>query len=495
VAGNLERETKLQVPPGFRLPDLRGNGLEAVERPTERLVTTYVDTPDLRIARWGCSLRHRRGEGWTVKLPADQGDAELLSRDEHVFEGDDPRKLPVDAGDLVRAFVRSAELGPVARLQTRRIPIEIRDELGRAIAQVTDDEVSVMDGRRVATRFREVEVELDPTTSSDVAEALVARLREAGAGQVDNVSKLRRALGPRADEAPDVVVEDLGEDATIADVVRVALSASAVRLLTHDAGVRIGEDPEHVHQARVATRRLRSDLRTFRDFLDPAWVGPLRDELKWLGSALGAVRDTEVLRDRLVSRLSELPDADRSAGEALIDGLETTRAEARDGLLATMREPRYLELLDAIVAAARSPSVLNEFASSPGRNAFGPILDAPWKHLEAAIDGARHEASDEALHNARIRAKRVRYAAEAVAPVFGKTARKFAEAAADLQDVLGEHQDAVVAAAWLRESRTGEHAFAAGELAAFEAEARTAARAEWPAAWKALARKRLRFWA
>jgi CHAD domain-containing protein len=490
----LERETKLQVPPGFRLPDLRGEGLEAEEQPIERLVTTYVDTPDLRIARWGSSLRHRGDEGWTVKLPApDEGS--LLARNEHVFDGADPRKLPVGAVDLLRAFVRGAELAPVARLRTRRAGIEVRDELGRAIARVTDDEVSVMDGRRVATRFREVEVELDPSTSSEVGEVLVARLREAGAGPVDNVSKLRRALGPRADEAPDVVVEDLDEDATVADVVRSALAASAVRLLTHDAGVRLGEDPEDVHQARVATRRLRSDLRTFRNFLDPAWAKPLRDELKGLGSALGAVRDAEVLRDRLRSRLSELPDADRSAGDALIDALETTRAEARDGLLATIRDASYVELLDAIVAAARTPRVLEEFASSPGRKAFAPVLDAPWKHLETAIERARHEASNEALHNARIRAKRARYAAEAVAPVFGKAARKFAKAAADVQDVLGEHQDAVVAGAWLRETGAGDHAFVAGELAGFEAEAAGAARAEWPAAWETLARKKLRFWA
>ncbi len=490
---NLERETKLQVPAGFRLPDLGGDGLEAVERPAERLVTTYVDTPDLRIARWGCSLRHRKGEGWTVKIPA-EGDGKLLARSEHVFDGDDPRKLPLAAADLVRAFVRSAELAPVARLQTRRTAIEVRDGLGRSIAQVTDDEVSVMDGRRVATRFREVEVELDPSTSSEVAETLVARLREAGAGPVDNVPKLRRALGHRADDAADVVIEDVDEDATVADVVRRALAVSAVRLLRHDPGVRVGEDPEEVHQARVATRRLRSDLRTFRDVLDPAWASPLRDELKRLGSALGAVRDTEVLRDRLRSRVSKLPETDASAAGSLIDGLESTRAEARDALLASMRDPRYVELLDAIVDAAGAPRVLEEFASSPARKAIGPVLEAPWKHLESAVDGARHEASDEALHNARIRAKRVRYGAEAVAPVFGKRARSFAEAAAELQDVLGEHQDAVVAGAWLRERSMGEHAFVAGELAAFESEASAEARGAWPRAWKALSRKRLRFW-
>jgi CHAD domain-containing protein len=494
VPVNLERETKLQVPAGFRLPELGGDGLEAVARPAERLVTTYVDTPDLRIARWGSSLRHRKGEGWTVKLPAAGEGGSLLARREHVFEGDDPRKLPVAAADLVRAFVRGADLGPVARLQTKRTAVELRDELGRSVAQVTDDEVSVMDGRRVGARFREVEVELDPGSSADVAEALVARLREAGAGSVENISKLRRALGPAAGEGPDVVIDELAGDVTVVRVVRRALAESAVRLIVHDPGVRVGDDPEDVHQARVATRRLRSDLRTFRDLVDASWAGPLRDELKWLGSALGEVRDAEVLRDRLRSRASRLPDAEQFEADALVDGLEATRAEARDALLGSMREPRYVELLDSVVDAAHDPRVVDEVASSPARELLAPVLERPWKHLETAIDHLDSDPSDEALHAARIRAKRVRYAAEAVAPVFGKTARRFAETAADLQDVLGEHQDAVVAGAWLREARATEHAFVAGELAGFETQAAGEARGEWPAAWKALSRKKLRFW-
>jgi inorganic triphosphatase YgiF len=157
---NLEREVKLQAPAAFRLPDLGGDGFAADEQEPLRLVTTYVDTPDLRIARWGCSLRHRNTEGWTVKLPATE-EGSLLVRAEHVFEGDDPRRLPVAAADLLRADVRGGELSPVARLRTLRRGVAVRDELGRPVAVVTDDEVSVMDGRRVASRFRELEVELD----------------------------------------------------------------------------------------------------------------------------------------------------------------------------------------------------------------------------------------------------------------------------------------------------------------------------------------------
>jgi CHAD domain-containing protein len=112
------------------------------------------------------------------------------------------------------------------------------------------------------------------------------------------------------------------------------------------------------------------------------------------------------------------------------------------------------------------------------------------------VEGAREDASDASLHAVRIRAKRARYAAEAVSPVFGKRAQAFAKAAADLQDVLGDHQDSVVARAWLRQAAEGgADAFVAGELAAIEAQAAAEARAAWPKAWKALSRKRLRFWA
>ena len=86
---------------------------------------------------------------------------------------------------------------------------------------------------------------------------------------------------------------------TPTDVVRAAIARSTARLLAHDPGVRLGDDPEDVHQARVATRRMRSDLRTFRRVLDEDWDESMRDELKWLGGLLGAVRDTDVLLDRL----------------------------------------------------------------------------------------------------------------------------------------------------------------------------------------------------
>ena len=353
-----------------------------------------------------------------------------------------------------------------------------------------------MDGRRVASRFRELEVELDPQAEDDLSERLIDRLTQAGAGPLDNVPKLVRALGPRAASPPDVEVAEVDEDATVAEVVRRELATSVVRLLRHDAGVRLGQDPEAVHQARVATRRVRSALRTFRDVLDPEWGGSLRGRLKQVAGGLGAVRDTEVLRDRLRSGGRSLPEGDRKGLEELLTRLESTRDEARERLLAAIREPSYVALLDELVEAAREPRVLEEAAGAPAASELASALERPWKHLEHAVEGAGEDASDASLHAVRIRAKRARYAAEAVSPVFGKRAEAFADAAADLQDVLGDHQDSVVARAWLRAAaQDGADAFVAGELAAIEAQAAAEARAAWPKAWKALSRKRLRFWA
>jgi PLD-like domain/CYTH domain len=177
-----EREVKLAAAPSFRMPPLDGlaDGVQLVPREPQQLSTTYFDTEDLRLARWGVNVRHRLGEGWTVKLSA-QSDGALLVRPELVFAGHS-RRPPAPAVDLVRAFVRSAELRPQARLRTVRRGIELQDAEGRLVAEVLEDEVSVLEGRRLATRFRELEVEIRDESPPALLDRLVERLRQAGAG-------------------------------------------------------------------------------------------------------------------------------------------------------------------------------------------------------------------------------------------------------------------------------------------------------------------------
>jgi CHAD domain-containing protein len=500
-----EREAKLAVPVGFELPELGGadDGFSAEPQAPRRLRTTYYDTPDLRLARWGASLRHRPGEGWTVKLPVGQEGA-LLVRGEHVFAGDS-RKPPRAAVDLVRPFVRSGQLGAVVRMRTLRRPVELRDQAGTPLAEIVDDEVQVLDGQRISTRFREVEVELAEAASTGpalregaaVLERVLERLRQAGAEAADPTPKYLRALAGRDGQlGPELAQPELDENASVEALLRHDLAAGTIRLFRHEAAVRIGEDPEAVHQARVATRRLRSTLRTFRSLLEPEWTTRLRDELKWLADLLGAVRDADVLLGRFREHLAALPEADAKAGQRLLRSLVERREADRGRLLGAMGEPRYATLLDELVAAAAAPALLPG-ADQRAVEAMPPLVTKPWRRLRKTVRAAGPDPADEDLHQIRIRAKRVRYAAEAVEPVIGKPADRFADAAADLQDVLGDQHDAVVGESWLREaarSARRDQALAAGLLVAAERASAAASRGAWRSAWKALDRKRLRAW-
>jgi CHAD domain-containing protein len=492
-----EREAKLVAPAGFDLPRLGGpeDGFLAEPQAARRLQTTYYDTADLRLARWGASLRYRPGEGWTVKLPQGQEGA-LLVRAEHVFPGDG-RRPPAEAVAMVRAFVRTGQLSPVVRMRTLRRPVELREPGGSRLAELADDDVQVLDGRRITARFRELEVELDEDADDDLLEQVVDRLLEAGAQAAEPTPKYLRALGGRERVlGPEIVPPELDDDATVEALLRHDLASGTLRLFRHEAGVRTGEDPEAVHQARVATRRLRSTLRTFSSLLDPDWTDRLRDELKWLADLLGQVRDTDVLLERFNEHLAALPAADAKVGPRLLAALVDQRDSARRRLLRAMATERYAVLLDDLVAAAAAPALLPG-ADHPAAQVMPPLVTKPWKRLRKQVRKAGDDPPDDQLHQIRIRAKRARYAAEAVEPVIGQPAEDYADAVADLQSVLGDHQDAVVGEAWLREaagSARRDVALVAGLLIAAERASAADTRERWRAVWKTASRKKLRAW-
>jgi CHAD domain-containing protein len=482
-----EREVKLSAPTGFRWPEFGADtAIVATALDKKSFQTAYFDTPDLRLARWGCSLRHRSGEGWTLKLPTTAAEGSpLLVRGEYLFEGE-LTKVPDAALSLVAAYVRGAEVKPVARLRTVRYPVRLDSTDGAPIAEMVLDEVSVLEGRRLVERFREVEVEIAPETSPETLGVILEALRVSGAVPTDPVPKYARALGTRAWAPPEVFVGDLSPTATAGQLLRRAIAASVDRYLRQEPGVRIGEDPEAVHQARVATRRLRSDLRTFASLIDPTWGAELGDKLRWLGGLLGAARDADVLHTRLRSRVESLPEEDRPAGAKIVADLSSDQETAHAFLLAGLTGDSYLGVVQSLVDAARAPRLLPE-SHQPAHDLALGFLAGPWKKLRRQVASLDSPTPDAELHEVRIRAKRCRYAAEAVAPVLGRKALAFARAAAGLQEVLGEHQDAVVTRALLRERGTGAQpdvAFAAGALAGLEAAAASAARAQWPAAYR-----------
>jgi CHAD domain-containing protein len=304
-------------------------------------------------------------------------------------------------------------------------------------------------------------------------------------------------LTPHATLTPEIPVADLARDATAGDVVTRAIGLSVIRLVLHDPVVRLDVDPEGVHQARVATRRLRSDLRTFRSLIEPSFGASLRDELGWLAGLLGEVRDGDVLLERFRSRVDGLADDDRAGAAPLLVTLEEARDAAHDRLLETLDSERYANLLSTLVDAANAPGLRAE-AAGPAVEIVPALVRRPWHRLQKRVKACHARPTDAQLHEIRIRTKRVRYAADAVAPVVGKPARAFARAAAGLQEVLGDLNDAVVAAAWLNgwsaRLSDSDAVHAASVLAASEREAAETSRAAWVRAWERLAAPELRSW-
>lgn len=488
-----EGPIRLEAPPHFdppRLTDL-GEGVEVSAPVRTQVNSVYWDTPDMRLARWGCLLLAVQDQGWEVDVPALHPSKGRIS--ETMMIAGATTDPPDAALDLLRAYVRTARLGPVARLKRVRQTVQVGGTNGTGI-RVQSDEVSVLDGRRVAARYRELVLDAGGDADTATVHGVIARLRAAGAGGPDPVPEYARILGPASTEAPEIVVPEPGPRSTLAEGITAAIAGSVVRLMRHDAMVRVG-DIEAVHQARVATRRLRSDLGTFESLLEADLTDQLRDEVKWVTALLGDVRDADVLIERLSGRMAVIPGP--AAGQrAILGRLNARRDAARNRMLAGLRGHRYAVLLDKLVRIAVNPplSVDGERLASP---LFPRLVSRPWAKLDKAVDRLGEDPTNEALHAVRIAAKRARYAAEAVAPVVGKPARRFAEGVAALQQSLGDYNDTVVAREWLAEvaSRLGAGgAFYAGVLTERERLLGDEALSNWREAWRKLDRKKLHDW-
>ena len=179
------------------------------------------------------------------------------------------------------------------------------------------------------------------------------------------------------------------------------------------------------------------------------------------------------------------PGVERDAQSLLTAAVDEHDAAQRR-VLAALRTSRYLDLVDRLVQGAMTPRMRPSAASATSRD-LARLVRRPWKRLAKAHAALGDDPSDPELHALRIRAKRARYAVEAIAgAVGGDEPRKFAAALADLQDVLGNHQDAVVATTWIHEHSTGAdpgEAYAAGVLTGLLRADAQAARDALPDAW------------
>ncbi len=448
------RIERLLAGPGFAFPDL---GFPAEEHVFE---TTYFDTPDRVLGRADIVLARRVESGrsvWRLSLPSHELEAES-----------GPRPPGVIIAALATALASSAPLEPVARLRTRRRSVVVEDERG-ATARIVDDETSVLNGGETKESFRELEVA--PLNGGAEARKVAKRIREAGATPASH-SELERILA--GDELPAGRLPQLSA----------ALLAQHGQAVRHDVALRLGGDDEDVHKLRVALRRSRAYLRVAGPLLDADWSERLRAELGWVGRELGASRDLDVMLAGLRAELEQLDKEDRAAFKPLLRRLSGQRTRARTKLAQTLDDRRY----------QASVVWLRDAGLAPRATDTAKKLDALAHHdvhrlvrRAGSVDGTE---SDQELHTLRIRAKRARYAAELLE---GKAAARFVEKATEIQDLLGEHQDATVAEERLRAVvKPDDDAGAvlvAGRLVERQREAKQRVREELPRRLRQLVRR------
>ncbi|MCW2811048.1 MAG: hypothetical protein JWP61_1506 [Friedmanniella sp.] len=253
---------------------------------------------------------------------------------------------------------------------------------------------------------------------------------------------------------PPMTPESPPAPATLRDLVGGFLSEQCDVLIPAGDALLAGEDV--VHPTRVAIRRLRSTLRVFGDLVDVPRAGHLEDELVWWASLLGAVRDLDVLGTRLRAALEALPPEDvlGAVGPRLQAQLAAERATAMTAVTAALATPRYADLVLLLRQWRQAPPLTGR-ADRPAGKVGGYLKSADKRvHRRLAAGLAALESGDdqaaELLHRARKAAKRHRYALEVAQPVLGPKAERAIAARKNLQDVLGERQDAAVSAAFLR---------------------------------------------
>ena len=468
VKSAVEREIKLAVDAGFRLPPLKGSRL-----PARTLTSVYYDTPGLHLARARITLRHRtqgRKSVWQLKLPLECGRREV----EMPGQASAP---PAELLDLLFIHLQGRRLGPVATLRARRTGIRMGGSKAHR-AEVVLDEVAVLKESSAVVTFREIEIERLNGDAALVAR-LEKRLRKAGATDHDGRPKILRGLDLPAPQPPEPPDRCDPASAHLIYILRRQLDT----MLSHDPGVRLGADSEDVHEMRVATRRMRSVLRVARPLLEPQWEEPLRDKLGWLGRRLGDARDLDVQIAYFKGQSKGVKPPDRAAFERFIDHLQQKRNRVQRQLVSHLRRPRYVELINRLVPAVREPAFV------PSDVRLHDLAGKAFKKLRRAVkELGGGSASNAKWHGVRIRAKRARYAAELSELCSGQAASRFIDQIKLIQDQLGDIQDAVMAEKHLRRFTSKKAArrsvFLAGQMVERQRQRRLEAKMAFSSVWK-----------
>lgn len=449
-----------------RLTDLDGVDVVEVDEDGDRDVLEHerYDTADLRLAGAGIVLAVRRladSAHWELRLPDSGPDEQLrVPMPAPDVEGVDPGQVPEEIDALIRGVRRNQPVSPVGRIKAVRGTTRLRRADGHEAATIVRDEVQVstLGESTSVENWSEVELHAGVGTGPELLRALDERLRETGLTPAprDADAALGRML---VEQTPPAAPRWTGKRGSAATVLLTYVGAQVDRLAAREQDLR-ADRPDAVHQMRVAARRIRSALRTYRPLLDGTRTDHLVAELQWLGRALAGDRDAEVLEERISGSLEGLP-AEQLLGPVqaqVTRHFARLRAEARAAVLEVIDGERYGALRAALQRYLVDPPLTG--ASRTSADKVMPALAGKTarklgRRMDAAVDAlAQGEDADDAIHRARKTGKQVRYSVEVLRPIGGKTGKRadaFRKRLKDLQDELGAHQDTVVARHALRD--------------------------------------------
>jgi inorganic triphosphatase YgiF len=495
AGGGTERELKLGVWPEFELPNLAkslkgGSTAEATER---RLEAVYYDTSDLLLLRRGVTLRFRRGEDggpvWTAKLPSEAAAIGLSRRE--ITQPGDAGPVPERMRDLTRGWALGTRIEPVARMITTRRSVPLLDADGTELASIDDDDVSVLRGRQVAARFRELEVELTDDAEPRLLSSLGKRLRSAGAQPVPQVPKLVHALGAAAAAPWGLTVPELSARPSALELLRARLiEAAGPGLVDHHAGVVLDEDQEALRGARRAACRLVGDLLAFGALLDRDVTEPLREDLVWLAAQMGRVETAGRHIGLVRSGVDLVPPG--AELEAVVSHLEEERERTFMRLLATLRTARYRELLPRLASFASDPATSSARARRRAATVVPPLVRRALRDLRGELAATPDELDDASLQQLEWPVERLMSAVDAVVPLIGTPARRAAGEVHGLWALLRDHREALEVARGFRAAVAGAGetgAWVGGVTAGVELQRAAACRARFPRVWRHLGRK------
>ena len=497
----METELKFDIPADARLPRLAGVGPIASVGAARRMTQTaiYHDTPDLALLAAKCTLRRRTGgtdAGWHLKTPGKtpggpSPDGALQRREFHEPAGGKRSQVPTLLRAEVADIVGRELLMPVCVLRTVRVRRELLDADGGVLALVEDDSVQAWrpGAEAEVVAWREVEVELvgRSPAARGALPAIVEAFERSGLRPGESPSKLARALadlglepGLSAAVPADVSIEADVTGSRLAVWRYAAAQVGVIQALTDDVR---DDAPDAVHKMRVATRRLRATLRTIRPWLDKEQTQRVRTQVRWLTRTLAGARDGEVVRERILAELDDLPRGDVHGGirRRLHRELDRAHARAHAHVVVALAGARYERLLSGLVEF-----LLHLPWKERSRRTLSDLLLAATRRVESrahlADEAETPAAREHELHEVRKKGKAARYAVEAAtkfadavqddpgaecddtapdeAPIRADPKEALA-AWVDLQELLGDHQDAVVARAELR--RIAAAVRAAGE--------------------------------